>query len=349
MGESVIQSGNFVTLDKKSYLSSLGTLFQENDAFIITDASGIVLRLNPASRRLFRPGQKRILRGKHISELLSRDVISVFKPFIRKSHQSHGKIHSAELQLSTADGSIIPTEVSLYRFSRPDTGEMDYVIRIHDLSEIYKSRQSMLKAVKDKEIMIRELHHRVKNSLQTIYSIFNIQARQIENEELLTILEESQDRIRTMSFIHECLYRSNSFSAIPMHEYIKEIGEYLLQSYRQNFGELKIIYSVSKDLALEVQIASPCGLIINEVISNILKHTRQDVFGDRILVKMKRGSDGQYRLTISGTRPCNNMKHWEDNQNAVGVRLVVLLAEQLKGKLTVFNEPAGGIEIMFPA
>ncbi|RPH35527.1 PAS domain S-box protein, partial [bacterium] len=134
-----------------------------------------------------------------------------------------------------------------------------------------RSEERIRKSLEEKEILLKEIHHRVKNNLQIISSLLNLQTGQVKDPQLLEILRESQNRIRSMALIHERLYRSEDFSKVDFGQYVNGLATYLVRSYAGDSRSFNLHVDV-QDVSLGVDVAIPCGLIINELVSNCLKH-----------------------------------------------------------------------------
>ena len=146
--------------------------------------------------------------------------------------------------------------------------------RVRRLQDILKRRQAeahIKASLKEKEALLKEVHHRVKNNLQIISSLLNLQSRSIQDTQVLDIFKESQNRVRLMALIHEKLYQSHDLSKISLKDYIESLSNNLLRSYEVNQSSVQLTIEAD-DIALEADAAVSCGLIINELVSNSLKY-----------------------------------------------------------------------------
>ena len=129
----------------------------------------------------------------------------------------------------------------------------------------------VLTSLKEKEILLKEIHHRVKNNLQIIASLLSLQARYVTDENVLNVLKDSQNRITTMALVHERLYRSENLSEIALSDYLKFLVDSLFRSYGVNPQQIRMALNTG-DVKADINSAIPIGLIINELVSNSLKH-----------------------------------------------------------------------------
>ena len=202
----------------------------------------------------------------------------------------------------------------------------------HDISEKKKSNDEMAGSLKEKEVMLKEIHHRVKNNLQIISSILNLQSSFVTDENTLEILQESRNRIRSMAIIHENLYRTEDFSSINFADYLMNLVTNLIASYR-----IRVDIELSSDIEkinLLLDQAIPCGLLANELITNSLKYAWPNDEDGKIIIQLKQ-EGSQVSLLIGDNGIGLPKKFNEMNSDTLGLQLVLTLVEQLDGELTV--------------
>ncbi len=204
------------------------------------------------------------------------------------------------------------------------------------IKEILERRyaESKLKlSLTEKDVLLKEIHHRVRNNLQIISSLLNLQSRQLKDEEALSSFEESKNRIHTIATLHEQLYRSKDLSRIDFTAYMRNTTNSLLSSYGVADDSIKININ-SERIYLDINTAIPCGLIVNELVSNAIKHGFPDGAQGEITADFI--SEGnKYVLNVSN----NGVQFPEDldldNCTSLGLKLVSSLAKQLKGSITL--------------
>jgi len=155
------------------------------------------------------------------------------------------------------------------RFSKINEDEVVVISR--DITESMEYESRLIKSVREKEVLLKEVHHRVKNNLQVINSILNLQSSYVSDKEILEIINESQNRIRSMSYIHEILYQTKDFNSINFDDYVTNLVQNLVHSYQVRSDKVKLDLDIEK-VSLALDQAIPCGLILNELISNSLKY-----------------------------------------------------------------------------
>lgn len=194
----------------------------------------------------------------------------------------------------------------------------------------------------EKEVLLKEIHHRVKNNLQIISSILNIQSRKLEDANAKKAVSEGRSRIKSMSLIHEKLYGSDQFSEISMKEYIQELSAYLFKTHKPG-DNIKHRIEV-EDIKLDIDKAIPLGLILNELISNSLKHAFEGKTEGELCISLTADQEA-FTLQVADSGkglPAN----FEEIKN-MGMRLVNSLTEQIEGQLTVENSNGANFTITF--
>jgi two-component sensor histidine kinase len=210
----------------------------------------------------------------------------------------------------------------------------------------YNKFQIKKKANEEKEIMLREIHHRVKNNLQIILSILNIQARKMNDVRMINFIRESESRIQTMAIIHEKLYQSDNLASVSFKEYIIELIEFIYTIY--NVDKEKIKYTIAEtDIHLDINTAVPLGLIINELICNSLKHAFHGKETGTIFIQLKLLHSREYELTISDTG-IGFPEHFDVKKaSTLGLKLIHTLTRQMEGKLIIEGETGTMFRIHF--
>ena len=209
-----------------------------------------------------------------------------------------------------------------------------------------KIESDISKSLHEKEVLLKEIHHRVKNNLQIVSSLFFFQSKQISDPKMLDMFRDGQNRVKSMALIHEKLYQSGDLANIDFREYVKKLTNFLFQSYGISQTKVKLRNNVQQ-VQLGVDTAVPCGLIINELISNSLKHGLND--SDHGEIKLDMGYDENNKLILKisdngkGIPPDFKLEEAE----SLGLRLVQNLTTQLNGKVSFFNNNGTIVRIVF--
>lgn len=199
-----------------------------------------------------------------------------------------------------------------------------------------ETEDKLLSSLKDKEVLLKEVHHRVKNNLQVISSILSLQTSYVRDKKTLGILQESQNRIKSMSFIHESLYQNEDFTSIKISEYITTLTQNLLYSYRMK-GENTTLETSFDDVYLNIDQAIPCGLIINELVSNALKYAFKEREDGMILIDVKLNGN-KISLIVSDNGIGLPSSIDLELSDTLGFQLVHALVDQLDANIHVTRE-----------
>ncbi len=221
-----------------------------------------------------------------------------------------------------------------------------YVAVFEDITERKEQEIKLQQSLKEKEVLLKEVHHRVKNNMQVISSILNLQSSYIKDPEAIDMLRESQDRIKSMSFIHESLYQSKDLSHVNFTEYVRNLVNNLFRTYGINISGLKLEYELD-EVPLNIDTAIPCGLVINELISNALKYAFKGRDEGKLQVELKKLDDGKLKLMIAddGVGFPDDIDYRETD--SLGLQLVVTLVGQIKGEIDLDNSNGSKFTIIF--
>ena len=216
----------------------------------------------------------------------------------------------------------------------------------YDMTRRKKAEDQVRASLKEKEVLLREIHHRVKNNLQIISSLFNLEINNVKDKQILKIFKESQNRIRTMALIHEKLYQSKNLTRIDFAEYIQSLANYLFRSYGLNPEVIKLKINVG-DVFVNIDIAIPCGLIVNELVSNSMKHGFSPGREGEIRIEACSDND-KFTLIVSD----NGVGFPKDldfrNTETLGLQLVCILTDQLEGSIELDRSSGMTFTIKLP-
>jgi two-component sensor histidine kinase len=201
------------------------------------------------------------------------------------------------------------------------------------------------KVLNEKEWLLREIHHRVKNNLQIVISLLNTQSAYINNKDAMEAIQNSQHRMHAMSLIHQKLYQSDSLATIDMKWYIRELVSYM----RECFDIDKIVRFLieADELSLDVAQAVPVGLILNEAVTNSIKYAFPDNRSGTISIILQHEDDTHYTLIIADNGVGLPDDFDEDQLNSLGMNLMKGLSEQLGGTFEMNNKNGLNIQITF--
>jgi PAS domain S-box-containing protein len=317
------------------------------NAMVMIDSAGHIEMVNTQAERVF---------GYSRAELLGQPVEILVPARFRNHHaglraiffaapQSRPMGEGRDLFGRRKDGSEFPIEIGLNPI---ETEEGAMVLSaIVDISDRKHKEQKIEAALEEKNILLGEIHHRVKNNLQIVHSLLDLQAARIEDPTLLDILKDSQNRIRAMALIHQTLYQSKNFAQIDFSEVLNSLVPTLVESYGVN--QNKINYTIDVDtIFLSINAAIPCGLVVNELISNALKHAFPSGSGGTIAIILRQEGD-QIFLSISDDGVGIPAHLDLEKTETLGLQLITLLASQLGAELSIQRAAPTRFLLRFPA
>lgn len=229
---------------------------------------------------------------------------------------------------------------------KKENGEIDELSFIgRDITEKIIADKKLKESLKQKEILLKEVHHRVKNNMQVISSILNLQSAYVKDVKTLQILKESQNRIKSMSFIHESLYTNEDFSRIDFSDYITNLVRNLFRTYDVFDDNITLDLQIDK-IYLNLDSAIPCGLIVNELISNSLKYAFDVKSGG--IIKIMLTLENDLVVLAIGDNGRGIPKDLDiENTETLGLQLISSLVEQLEGEMTLDRDNGANFIIKF--
>jgi two-component sensor histidine kinase len=215
-----------------------------------------------------------------------------------------------------------------------------------EITERVRKEAQIKASLEEKEALLKEIHHRVKNNLQVISSLLNLQSSLVADPQALEVFQESQHRIRSMALVHEKLYQSESLAQIDFAEYVRTLTTYLFNSYGDRAQHITLDIQ-AEDVFLGIDTAIPCGLILNELVSNALKHAFPNGQEGKIRVEICVGSEQQSTLTVSDNGVGLPESLDLHNTTSLGLQLVNILVRQLDGTMEIHGQGGAEFKIGF--
>ncbi len=218
------------------------------------------------------------------------------------------------------------------------------LLRAHH--KLYKSRREVQDRIDEKETLLKEVHHRVKNNLQTVSSLLSLQSRAIADEKISSIIKSSQNRVVSMAMVHEMLYKRDDYlSKIELRPYVEELCNYLVRSVKGNTNKIKVSLHMD-DHKLSIDTVIPLGLIINETITNALKYGIKEDQAGEILISLRKLSDKRYEMQLGDNGAGYSEDINPETSKSLGLKLIYNLARQLRGTISRDAEKKGTYYIL---
>lgn len=319
------------------------------NAMVMIDGLGRIVMVNAETERVF--GYPRgDLVGRKVEQLVPQRFAgnhAAFRDSFFASPAPRPMGSGRDLFARRADGTEFPVEIGLNPIETE--GGLMVLASIVDITERKRAQARIEKALEEKTVLLNELHHRVKNNLQMISSLLNLQANSSGDARLREVLSECQNRVKAMGLTHQLLYEHKDFSRVDLGEYLGRLAQLLLGTYRSR-GK-----GISLDLVLPserhyvgLEKAIPCGLAVNELVTNAFKHAFPAERQGTITVSLAPGANDEVVLTIAddgvGLPPGFDL----NSIKSLGLRLVPLLAEQLQGTLSLESVAGSRFAVRFP-
>ncbi len=201
-----------------------------------------------------------------------------------------------------------------------------------DITEQKIAEEKIKSSLKEKEMLLQEIHHRVKNNLQVISSLLRLQSRFIKDQDAVNIFKETQNRVRSIAILHEKLYQSNDLARIQFDEYVKILAEDLLYFYELDVNDIKMNIDI-EDVALNIETAIPCGLLIDEMVANSMKYAFPNRKTGKINIELHSDNNNKFTLIVSD----NGVGIPEDvdieKSDTFGMQLIKYLTKQLNSTI----------------
>ncbi|MBN2102615.1 PAS domain S-box protein [bacterium] len=307
-----------------------------------TTPSGKIILVNQAALRM--------LGYRSFEELAKRNLEETgFEPSyprdeFKRRLEEEGVIIGLESAWLRKDGSTIYVRESARAVRDTKGNVIFYDGTFEDITERKKTEKRVEKELKEKVLLLKEVHHRVKNNLQIICSLLNLQSYKVQDPEAKIAFQYSKSRIYSMALVHEQLYKSDDFSNIQIKPYIEQLVQEVGRAYRIS-SSIRISHDI-EEITLGIDKAIPCGLILNELITNAVKHAFPEKTRGKINIIFKKKQD-TFEITIGDNGIGLPDTFDFSNIRSMGLHMVKVLVRQLNGELTLTGKPGTEFVIRF--
>lgn len=317
------------------------------EGMALVEAGGRIALANPSLCALF---------GYRADELVGREVTDLVPQALRGRHgedvasffaapQERRMAPKRGVQGLRADGSLVDLEIGLNPI--PGSEPPQVLVTVSDITERLRTQRVMEQSLREKTVLLNEVHHRVKNNLQVIASLLRLQAKHADAHAQLA-LQDSMTRVRAMALTHQLLYESNNFSELELGGFLRRLGSLLRDSYLSDRADVRLQVSAPERVAIGLQQAVPCGLLVNELVTNALKHA------------FPGGRGGQVDIGVEWVGPRRaRVRVWDDGiglppacrlgeGQSLGFQLIPSLVDQLGAEIEVSRDGGSRFSVIFP-
>ena len=314
------------------------------DAYLFTTASGRILRANRAAQALLKVPRPQLLRAAFSSFMPAADYRRVLH-MLPAGHSHPPAQAECEIQLQPRP-SQPPLQVAVtIGVARDGTGRrigLRWLLR--DVTERRRVQARLEASLREKELLLREVYHRVKNNLQVMSSLLSLQEGSLSDPAALPVLRTARDRIRSMALVHERLYQTADLSRVDFSDYLRQLAADLTRSFGVSPDHIQFVFQL-ENLCLGIDVAIPCSMIVHELVTNALRHAFPGGKGTITLTLEAEGSqhvclvvaDDGVGLPVPGP------------VGGIGLDLVNLMVEQIGGELQTCGGPGAAFRLRFPA
>ena len=345
-------------ITERKLLEEENTLLETHYRLIAENATDVILVLDAESQltTYASPSVERVLgftdkeyTNRHVSLNISPSSLEFVQKVtpirIEQMLQGDKQFYIDEIEMIHKDGHLVLTEINMHFVKNQFTGLIEGVGIMRDITARKEAEMLLRRSLEEKDMLLKEVHHRVKNNMQVIYSLLDLQAKDVNDRETRALLEESCKRISVMAMIHERLYRSADLAIIDFKDFLQSlIGEITDSGDHHN-----IAYILNMaPMPLNIDIAIPCGLIINELVTNSRKHAFQDGRKGTVTIEMNTNSFGDIVITVEdngiGFPPEIDFRE----TSSLGMQIVIGLTGQIDGTIELVREESTRFNIIFP-
>lgn len=316
------------------------------DGYFETDLAGNFTFINPVVERMLGYSEEELMGMNNMEYMDAENAELVYRAFNEVYNTGESK-KAFDWELSSKDGRKISVEASFNLMKDANGQPIGFRGVVRDITDRKEKEEKIKNSLKEKEVLLGEIHHRVKNNLAVISGLLFLQAEKTDTEAGRNLLQQSQGRINSMAIVHELLYENHNFSSIDPDKYINQLIVHI--SSNLNTHDKDITTNITTDdLQLDMNIAIPCALIINELLTNAYKYAFEDRESGNIEVSITEQGDNYLMVVEDDGRGLPGDFELSREETGLGLFLVQTLTQQIQGDLEITGERGTRIAITFP-
>ena len=304
---------------------------------LLIDEAGRITLVNAQIERLF---------GYRRDELIGEPVETLVPERFRGALQAGRELYGLR-----KDGTEMPIEIGLNRLQTPEgsfvlSSIVDITEQRRAMEQLRERTDELTASLRERDVLLQEIHHRVKNNLQVISSLINMQIRKLDDRVSREVLAECKLRVEAIALIHEKLYQSRDYAEVPFSDYARSLADNIVHAAIASRSGI-VLHVDCDPLSLPVDKAISCGLILNELITNALKHAYPNGAGP-LHVELRRLEGGRAKLTVRDEGVGMAEQRSKSGKGSLGLQIVNTLTDQLDGSLEIIHRGGTSVTVEFP-
>lgn len=316
------------------------------DGYFETDLAGSFTFVNPAVERMLGYSEEELIGMNNMEYMDTENARSVYQAF-NEVYKTGESMKGFDWELSTKDGRKISVEASFNLIRDADGEPLGFRGIVRDITDRKEKEEKIKNSLKEKEVLLGEIHHRVKNNLAVISGLLFLQAEKTDIEAGRNLLQQSQGRINSMAIVHELLYEHHNFSSIDPNKYINQLIVHISSNLSERDKDITTDITTD-ELQLDMNIAIPCALIINELLTNAYKYAFKETNKGTIEISITQEDDNYLMIVEDNGKGLPEDFDLDQSGSGLGLFLVKTLTKQIQGELEISGENGTRVAITFP-
>jgi PAS domain S-box-containing protein len=310
------------------------------------DADGRTVYVSPSVERVLGHPFRSLL-GRRAQDFIHPDDFPALARELETARSEHRRMLRFEYRFRHADGSFPWLESEVLLYDDEEGRPAGSIISSRDVTQRRQAEEALRTSVREKDVLLKEVHHRVRNNMQVVSSLLNLQARASADPALREALRASRDRIRALALVHEKLYRSADLGRIDFADYVQSLVVHLFNLAGSGSGRIRFEPQL-QPIDFDISLGIPLALIVNELVGNALRHGFPDGRGGMVEVRLERIEGGRVRLVVR-----DDGVGWRGgldpgDSQSLGLQIVGTLAKQINGVLSFEGEGGAAVSVEFP-